>query len=56
MSKTRTKIVGPNRSTDWMHEVWTLGVTGWALARSFLPMGSAVAYAEQVDNQGRSDR
>ena len=56
MAHPTTKIVGPDRSTDWRHEVWTLGADGWALARSFMPMGSAVAYANQVESERRSDR
>ena len=48
MDDTGVKVVGPSRDTDWQHEVWQFGWDGWELVESFLPMGSAVAYAKQL--------
>ena len=52
MEDTGIKVVGPNKDTDWYHEVWQFGWDGWELVGSFLPMGSAVAYAEQLVDEG----
>ena len=52
MNDTGVKVVGPSRDTDWQHEVWQFGCDGWELVGSFLPMGSAVAYAEQLVDEG----
>jgi len=51
MEDTGIKVVGPNKTTDWQHEVWQFGWNGWELVATFLPMGSAVAYAEQLSDE-----
>ena len=52
MDDTGVKVVGPSRDTAWQHEVWQFGWDGWELVESFLPMGSAVAYAKQLTDRG----
>ena len=52
MDDTGVKVVGPNKDTNWLHEVWQFGWDGWELVATFLPMGSAVAYAEQLVDEG----
>ena len=52
MDDTGVKVVGPSRDTDWQHQVWQFGWDGWELVGSFLPMGSAVAYAEKLVDEG----
>ena len=48
MNDTGVKVVGPSKDTNWLHEVWQFGWDGWELGATVLPMGSAVAYAEQL--------
>ena len=52
MNDTGGKVVGPNKNTNWHHEVWQFGWDGWAVVATLLPMGSAVAYAERLGDEG----
>jgi len=52
MDDTGVKVVGPSKDTDWEHQVWQFGSEGWELVGSYMPMGSAIAQAEKLIDEG----